>query len=123
MWKSSETKSAKLALLTVTNVSGRESNHVWPTQVFEAASNRESSQEEIVKILDALFGCWHKRISFPQTSKPGQRRCEAAMLTGTYVVCLDCGTEFAYDWKKMRILSPIEKQPFARASVEVEARG
>jgi hypothetical protein len=86
-------------------------------------SKRESSQEEIVKILDALFGCWHKRISFPQTSKPGQRRCEAATLTGTYVVCLDCGTEFAYDWKKMRILSPIEKQPFARASVEVEARG
>jgi hypothetical protein len=123
MWKSSETKSAKLALLTVTNVPGQESNHVWPTQVSEAAQSMRSSQEEIVKILDALFGCWHKRISFPQTSKPGQRRCEAATLTGTYVVCLDCGTEFAYDWKKMRVLSPIEKQPFARASVEVEARG
>jgi hypothetical protein len=45
------------------------------------------------------------------------------MHTGTYVVCLDCGTEFAYDWKKMRILSPNEKRSFARASVEVEARG
>ena len=22
-----------------------------------------------MKIFDALFGCWHKRISFPQTSK------------------------------------------------------
>ena len=76
-----------------------------------------------MKIFDALFGCWHKRISFPQTSKPGQRRCEAATHTGTYVVCLDCGTEFAYDWKKMRVLSPIEKQPFAHARVEVEARG
>jgi hypothetical protein len=82
-----------------------------------------SSREEIVKIFDALFGCWHKRISFPLTSKPGQRRCEAAMHTGTYVVCLDCGTEFAYDWKKMRVLSPIEKQPVAHARVEVEARG
>jgi hypothetical protein len=39
------------------------------------------------------------------------------------VVCLDCGTEFAYDWKKMRVLSPIEKQSFAHARVEVEARG
>jgi len=76
-----------------------------------------------VKIFDALFGCWHKRISFPQTGKRGERRCEAAMQTGTYVVCLDCGQEFAYDWKKMRILSPSEMQPFARARVEVEANG
>jgi hypothetical protein len=44
-------------------------------------------------------------------------------VTGTYVVCLDCGQEFAYDWKKMRVLSPNETQPFARASVEVEANG
>ena len=64
-----------------------------------------------MRIVDALFGCWHKQISFPQTSKPGQRRCEAAKETGTYVVCLDCGTEFAYDWKKMRVLSPIESLP------------
>jgi hypothetical protein len=82
-----------------------------------------NSREEIVTILDALFGCWHKRISFPQTSKRGQRRCEAATHTGTYVVCLDCGTEFAYDWTKMRILSPSETQPFARARVEAEANG
>ena len=76
-----------------------------------------------MKILDALFGCWHKQISFPQTSKPGQRRCEAATQTGTYVVCLDCGTEFAYDWKTMRILSPNEKPEFAQAHVEAEANG
>lgn len=25
-------------------------------------------------------------------------------MTGTYVVCLDCGKEFAYDWKEMRVL-------------------
>jgi hypothetical protein len=92
-------------------------------RVLRLLRKPESNQEEIVKILDALFGCWHKRISFPQTSKPGQRRYEAATLTGTYVVCLDCGTEFAYDWKKMRVLSPIEKQAFAHARVEVEARG
>jgi len=79
--------------------------------------------EEIVKIFDALFGCWHKRISFPQTSKRGQRRLEAASHTGTYVVCLDCGREFAYDWTKMRILSPRETQPVAHARVEVEANG
>lgn len=84
---------------------------------------KSNSREEIVSIFDALFGCWHKRISFPLTSKPGQRRCEAAAHTGTYVVCLDCGKEFAYDWKKMRVLSPNEKRSFAHARVEVEARG
>ena len=76
-----------------------------------------------MSILDALFGCWHKRTSFPITSKPGQRRCEAASQTGTYVVCLDCGTEFAYDWKTMRILSPSAKRRYARAHIEVEANG
>lgn len=74
-----------------------------------------------MKIFDALFGCWHKNISFPQTQKVGQRRSEAAAQTGTYVVCLDCGREFAYDWKEMRILSPGKSGRFAHSHVEVEA--
>ena len=53
---------------------------------------------------DVLFGCTHKRYSFPITSKLGQRRASAAMATGTYVVCLDCGKEFAYDWDLMKVL-------------------
>ncbi len=56
-------------------------------------------------VLDVLFGCTHKRYSFPITSKLGTRRTKAAMLTGTYVVCLDCGKEFAYDWTEMKVLS------------------
>jgi hypothetical protein len=58
-----------------------------------------------VKILDILFGCWHKRLSFPISSKPGERRAAAACKTGTYVVCLECGKEFAYDWQTMRLVS------------------
>lgn len=54
--------------------------------------------------LDVLFGCTHKRFSFPITSKPAQRRSRAAMTTGTYVACLDCGKEFAYDWDQMKVL-------------------
>jgi hypothetical protein len=54
--------------------------------------------------LDVLFGCTHKRLSFPITSKPAQRRSKAAMATGTYVACLDCGKEFAYDWDQMKVL-------------------
>jgi len=55
------------------------------------------------RILDMLFGCTHNRYSFPITVKKGARS-RAAFPTGTYVVCLDCGKEMSYDWKKMRII-------------------
>lgn len=57
------------------------------------------------KFLNALFGCWHTHYSFPQTVRLGTRRTRAASVTGTYVVCLDCGKELAYDWQEMRIVS------------------
>ena len=58
----------------------------------------------LVNVLDALFGCWHKNYSFPRTIRRG-RRSAAASVTGTYVVCLDCGKELAYDWKSMKVVS------------------
>jgi hypothetical protein len=57
-----------------------------------------------MKLFDMMFGCSHKRCSFPITVRGKQRRTPAASLTGTYVVCLDCGQEFAYDWKEMRMV-------------------
>jgi hypothetical protein len=75
-----------------------------------------------VKVLDMLFGCWHKRVSFPITRKASQQRTgEVTRRTGTYIVCLDCGKEFAYDWKKMRVLSPQEQRSSAHAHLEAEA--
>ncbi len=56
-------------------------------------------------LLDAFFGCWHVRCSVPITVRAGQRRSGAAAVTGTYVVCLDCGKEFPYDWERMKIVS------------------
>jgi RNase P subunit RPR2 len=55
-----------------------------------------------MKLFDALFRCLHKRTTFPMSSKRGQHRSPAER-SGVYVVCLDCGKEFAYDWNKMRI--------------------
>lgn len=52
-----------------------------------------------------FFGCSHANYSFPHTPK-GPKRPAAAGLTGTYVVCLDCGKEFPYDLDEMRIVSP-----------------
>lgn len=58
----------------------------------------------IANFMDILFGCWHSNYSFPITSKHGTRN-KAARVTGTYVVCLDCGREFPYDWKAMKVVS------------------
>ena len=58
-----------------------------------------------VKLVDALFGCRHARYSFPVTLRGAGRRPQAAALTGTYVACLDCGKEFAYDWQEMKLIT------------------
>jgi RNase P subunit RPR2 len=58
----------------------------------------------IAKLLDAMFGCRHARYSFPITVRAGSRRTPQAQRTGTYVVCLECGKEFRYDWHEMRIV-------------------
>ena len=74
-----------------------------------------------MKVLDMLFGCWHKRISFPMTRKAAQQRPGESRQSRTYIVCLDCGTEFAYDWKQMRVLSAQEQSSSAHAHAEAEA--
>jgi len=58
----------------------------------------------MARMLDALFGCWHSHYTFPITIRPGSRRSKAATVTGTYVVCLDCGKELPYDWREMKIV-------------------
>jgi hypothetical protein len=45
------------------------------------------------KGLRRLWGCRHKRTSFPQ--KPEGKP--------NYVACLDCGRELSYDWEKMQM--------------------
>jgi hypothetical protein len=57
-----------------------------------------------MSMLDKLFGCSHKRCSFPITVRSKLRRSAAASVTGTYVVCLDCGQEFPYDWNTMKLV-------------------
>ncbi len=58
----------------------------------------------ITRLLDAVFGCWHSRYSFPITVRKNSNR-GANPLTGTYVVCLDCGKELPYDWREMKVIS------------------
>jgi len=50
-------------------------------------------------IFNLLFFCGHRHLTRPFTPlrEPGVPRCE------TYVVCLDCTKQFAYDLTAMRV--------------------
>jgi hypothetical protein len=56
-------------------------------------------------LYDHVFGCAHRELTRPITpvSRPGVPSGE------TYVVCLDCGRQFLYDWDHMRIGKPIDR--------------
>ena len=56
--------------------------------------------------LNSLFSCGHQRTTFPLTPARTQM-APAAARNGTYVVCLDCGKEFSYDWTHMRVGHPV----------------
>jgi len=43
-------------------------------------------------------------------AKPGQRRSEAAGVTGIYIVCLDCGKELGYNWDEMKVVSSFSRR-------------
>jgi hypothetical protein len=52
-----------------------------------------------------IFGCAHRRLTRPITPVN-----QAGAPSGeTYVVCLDCGKQFAYDWDHMRIGKALER--------------
>jgi hypothetical protein len=61
-------------------------------------------------LLNLLFGCRHKRLTRPMT--PGIKSVEQDHRT--YVVCLDCGTQLAYDLNEMRVGKPLAMPPSAR---------
>ena len=50
-------------------------------------------------LLNAIFGCPHRKITFPIS--PVRKSVKTR---DTYVVCLDCGHEFPYDWNEMKMV-------------------
>jgi predicted transcriptional regulator len=68
----------------------------------------------IENLVNALFGCRHKRLTRPITPvrKPGTPSGD------TYVACLECGKRFHYDPHTMSIgtampLAPASYRPFS----------
>jgi len=73
-----------------------------------------------MSLFDLVFGCWHKRCTFPITVRGKLRRSAAgASVTGTYVVCLDCGREFPYDWSQMKMLVSKPHTPWTAEPVTI----
>jgi hypothetical protein len=76
----------------------------------------------IQSLMNTLFGCAHRRTTFPLTPArksamlPATAAATATNKNGTYVVCLDCGKEFAYNWNEMRVGRQVTAAP-AAASV------
>ena len=50
----------------------------------------------------SLFGCAHRHCTFPMTDKKPATPHADKPSPKTYIVCLDCGKEFAYDWQRMK---------------------
>jgi len=75
----------------------------------------------IEALFTLLFGCWHRRTSWPITRKRDQRQPIGESRTGTYIVCLDCGKEFSYDWTRMQVVEPT--RPLNDAAGRAELKG
>lgn len=54
----------------------------------------------MIDLLRSIFPCRHRKLTRPFTLT-GRR---GAGVKNTYVVCLDCGTQFSYDWEHMRVV-------------------
>jgi predicted transcriptional regulator len=57
------------------------------------------------------FSCRHRHISQPFSAEMGTSDASSvdwnpvqSVKAGHYIVCLDCGKHFSYDWSKMRIV-------------------
>jgi len=68
---------------------------------------RQGCHFMLSSMIESLFGCSHRRTTFPITPK------RPAVRLGAYVTCLDCGKEFAYNWAEMRM----EAEPIASVSI------
>ena len=55
------------------------------------------------KFMNTLFGCSHQRTTFPLTQGRKNNGFAVPGAARTYIVCLDCGREFDYNWSEMRV--------------------
>lgn len=57
-----------------------------------------------------FFGCFHSRTTFPMTLT-NRSPVDGQIRRRTYVACLKCGEELAYNWQKMKVEWPATSTP------------
>jgi hypothetical protein len=74
------------------------------------------------RFVNTLFGCAHRHCTFPITArKLDSVSIQGKPSTATYIVCLDCGKEFPYDWELMKVVASAKPQVQAAASGKIPA--
>ena len=66
--------------------------------------------ERLLQLLPV--GCRHRHMSLPFSAAPSGRKASnqgdwdsvSPSDAGIYVVCLDCGKHFDYDWSQMKVV-------------------
>jgi hypothetical protein len=74
-----------------------------------------------VNFVDVLFGCTHKRLTFPMTTRRARNESRIAV-NETYVACLHCGREFPYDWNRMKIVDTRKGYALAPRHEPIESK-
>ena len=77
----------------------------------------------LTHLYNIFLGCGHHRMTFPIT--PARRSSFSPALGerhNTYVVCLDCGKEFGYNWSEMRVGEPVAARVTAEAAFSAAHR-
>ena len=64
-------------------------------------------KELLLHLLDFFLGCTHQRLTWPRSRK--DRNGRPVYPPESYVVCLSCGSEFAYDWDKMKVIRSLRR--------------
>jgi len=73
-------------------------------------------------ILERFFGCSHKKTTFPM-SRTRMSATAPGAPKAAYIVCLECGQEFEYDWQAMKIGGPAPALHFTLNSSAPEEHG
>ena len=90
--------------------------HLKPTSPDRYLREQRKRFGMMTSLFNSLFGCSHRRTTFPIT--PARRAGFANSNKGTYVVCLDCGKEFGYNWQDMKVGEPVNPVVAGRRAEE-----
>ena len=62
-------------------------------------------------IVEMFIGCTHQRTTFPQSPRRTGKLNRFQRRQASVMCCLDCGAEFEYDWRAMKVGKRVYPKP------------